>query len=86
MNLRDLRKEIDRLDEKLLKILAKRKQVVNNIFKHKIKLNLPLVDLKRERELLKSRRKPAQKLNLSPKFVRKLFRLIINSTKEEKNG
>ncbi len=72
----NLRKQIDSLDDKLLKILAERISVVKKIGKFKKKDSLPLLDKRRLNKMFKSILLKATLLNLSETFVRKLFNFI----------
>ncbi|MBU0457774.1 MAG: chorismate mutase [Nanoarchaeota archaeon] len=83
MDIKSLRKEIDKLDGELLEVLARRKKIVDKIFKLKNELNLPKRDLEREKEMFEVRTKLAKKLDLSPNFIEKLFELIINESIKE---
>ena len=76
-DLKKLRKKIDEIDKEIIKCLARRFKVARKIGELKFKKNLPLRDLKREKELLKKRKEWARKNYLSPSFIDKIFRLII---------
>ena len=71
-----LRKQIDKLDDSLLKILAKRIDVVNKIGQEKKILNLPALDKGRFREVLTSRINKGKKMGLNKKFVEKIYKTI----------
>lgn len=86
MSLEKLRKEIDQLDQDLLKILSKRKKAVKKISQIKQATNLPLKDLVREGEMSTQREQLAQEYNLNPRFVENLFKLIINQSIKEQKG
>jgi len=79
MSLEKLRDEIDQLDQELLKTLAKRKEIVQRISLVKQQTNLPIRDLKREKEMLKKRFAH----NLDSQFVENLFKLIIDQSVKE---
>jgi len=71
-----LRKEIDKLDDELLHIFAKRIEIVKKIGTLKNNNNLPLVDKKRKNELLELITKKAESLGLSKEFIKSLYSLI----------
>ena len=48
----NLRKKIDRLDLELIKVIDKRQKIANEIVKIKIKNEIPIEDLKREKEII----------------------------------
>ena len=77
MDLSELRKEIDRLDHDLLCILAKRMKLIPEVAKYKKENNLPRYQPEREKEIIKSRRELAIKLELNPDLVESLSREII---------
>lgn len=77
------RQQIDKVDNELLKTLAKRFKIIKKIYQFKKKSSLPLIDKKREKELLKKRDLMAQKLNLDRKLVRNIFLCILKTVKKE---
>lgn len=77
-DLREWRAEIDALDGELLTILAKRMKIVQKIGTLKKKNNIPLLDTKRWREVLKVTVSQAKALKLSKKFITDLYTLIHN--------
>ena len=52
MNINDLRKEIDKTDDELVKLLSHRMKIAAEIGKYKRENSLPVLDIERERELL----------------------------------
>ena len=75
----DLRKQIDRLDEKLLEMLSERMRVASLIGQYKKDHNMTILQTGRFDEILTQRAKQAQELDLSEKFVRE----ILSSVHEE---
>lgn len=75
--MKDFRKKIDKLDQELLKVLAKRRDTIREIAKLKQKQGIQLRDLNREKEVLKKWKETAADLSLSENFVEKLFKLVI---------
>jgi chorismate mutase len=74
--LKKLRKQIDRADREILRALAERSRIVQEIAKAKAELGLPVIHAARRAEVQKERTRQGQKLGLNPKFVDKIFRLI----------
>ncbi len=74
--LEDWRKQIDKLDDELLDILAKRLDIVREIGKAKKARGIKLLDEKRWNEVLQSKFAKAHSLNLSKRFIQKLYDLI----------
>ena len=82
LNLEKLRKQIDILDEELIKILAKRFEFTEKVGIYKKIHNFPSLDQKRENSMFKQREQLARKLNIDQQLIKKLFILIINKVKE----
>ena len=72
----ELRQEIDLLDEKLLKIIAKRMDIVREIGNLKKEKNLEALDKNRWQSVLKKIKEAAKNNNLSEEFVEKLYHEI----------
>ncbi|MCJ7740463.1 chorismate mutase [Candidatus Microgenomates bacterium] len=79
--LNNLRKIIDLLDEQLLDVLVKRFQLSHEVKKEKARLNIPIEDKKREKEIMGKLKKRCRQTNLSFDFVRRLLREIIEESK-----
>lgn len=77
------REGIDRIDRQLIKLLEERFELVEKIGIKKKELGLPVVDRKREKEIISKRQE--QSSSLSRGFVSKLFRMIFREAyrKEE---
>lgn len=75
-SLDDLRRTIDSLDDRLLDLLARRMEVSRRIGDYKRKNKLPVVQMDRYRDLLETRSSEAEKIGLSPDFIRQLLALI----------
>lgn len=71
-----LRKKIDRIDNKLIKLLMKRNEAVRVVGIYKKENNIPTLDKKRWNKVLKNRLESAKKLGLSEDFVEKVWNLI----------
>lgn len=79
--LQEFRKKIDKIDQKLLKILAERFKVTQKIGQYKKRYSLPLRDKERERQLLKNLDNLAKKLKLNQKLVREIFQAILKTVR-----
>jgi prephenate dehydrogenase len=71
------RKMIDKLDFKMMRLLEKRYKFVDKIGQYKKDNNLPIVDKKREDKIINEKIK---KTDLNPKFIQKLYKLIIEES------
>ena len=54
MDRSDYRKQIDRIDEQLVKLFAERMEVAGRLAEYKKENSLPVLDVRREREKLHS--------------------------------
>lgn len=75
-----VRKRITELDSDLLKLLAERRQLTNEVAETKIKHHIPVRDIKREEQLLVRLIKEGQKINLDPHYVTQIFHVIIEDS------
>ncbi|HII14886.1 MAG TPA: chorismate mutase [Nanoarchaeota archaeon] len=83
MELKQAREEIDKIDNEILQLAAKRLGIAKEIAEIKQKLNLPLGDRERESELLQARIEKMQELGFEDKeFVRQLFAILMKKSKE----
>ena len=79
----NLRKLINQLDEEILKLLSKRKNLVKEVGKLKESLDLPVFDKKREQEILSNITKRAKQLGLDIDSVFNIFGSIFQSSRNE---
>lgn len=75
--LNELRKKIDVLDSTLLKLLAERQSIVQEVIADKLTKVKSIRDHDREEKLLRKIREMAVEVNLDPYYAEKLFRDII---------
>jgi len=76
-SLQKMRSKIDKIDQELTKILAKRFAVAKKVGQYKAKHQLPSQDKTRERQMFLQRKDWAKQYGLSPILVENIFRLII---------
>jgi len=74
------RKQLDIIDEQILKLISKRLKLVLLIMKLKKKKNLLIIDSKREREVFNTRINFGKKQKLNSSYVKNLFKLIIKES------
>ena len=79
----DLRKAIDELDEEILNLISKRKDLVKEVGKIKENFDLPIFDKKREGEILKAISAKAKELGLDVTSVSNVFNLIFQGSRTE---
>ncbi|MBZ2279066.1 chorismate mutase, partial [Buchnera aphidicola] len=75
-----LRNNINNIDEKIIKLLAKRNACILKITQSKIKNNQKIRDKIREKELLKKVIKLGKENNLNSQYINELFQLIIKES------
>ena len=72
-NLKELRNQIDNIDEGLLELLAKRMRISREIGIYKKEHNMPILQTPRYGEILENRTKMGSSMDLSPDFVKKIL-------------
>lgn len=81
MGLKNLRQKIDSLDTELLKLLAQRQEVAAEIAAAKKSAGKKVYDPKREKQLLKEKKKLAESLGLPVAYVDKIFQVLFQSSR-----
>ena len=74
--LEKLRSEIDKIDQELIDIMARRMQVVEEIGKYKKANSITILQLKRWNQVIRERVKSGEQLGLSREFVLKLLEAV----------
>ena len=77
-DLKELRGEIDEIDEQIIRFLANRAKVCRAIGTEKKKKGVPIHDATREKEVYAKVRQQASKLGLNPDEVEAIYRQIVN--------
>ncbi|MES1191736.1 MAG: prephenate dehydrogenase/arogenate dehydrogenase family protein [Steroidobacter sp.] len=77
MNLEDLRRQLDGIDERLVQLIAERQATVRNISEIKRSTSVPLRDYGREREVLQRARANAEKAGVSGDVAEDMLRTLI---------
>ncbi|MCD6444171.1 prephenate dehydratase [Candidatus Bathyarchaeota archaeon] len=77
MDIKELRKQIDRIDSEVLRLLKERVEIAKEILKVKRELGMPLRDIGRERRILERIRDEADRLGLNKTIVETIFKEII---------
>ncbi len=78
-----LRKEIDKIDEKILELLSERVKLVRKIAKEKHKVGLPFSDGGREKQLKEMWKEKTMELGLLAKPISQILNKILNMSKKE---
>ena len=77
-NILKIRKELDKLDNKLLDIIKKRSKLVDLVIKNK-KFKKEIIDKKRILIILKNIKKKSNKKKIDPKITDKIWRSMIKA-------
>jgi monofunctional chorismate mutase len=81
-----IRKKIDKINLELLKLIAKRFEITDEIVYIKKQKGIKILDKKREKEQIKELKKDAEKINIDPKLIEKILKLIIKEVKADKKS
>jgi chorismate mutase len=82
MKLEDLRKEIDKIDEKIFLLLKERFKLVRKIGKIKKSKSMKIYQPKREREILMKIARKARKYRIDPKEIIKIYKAILKASRK----
>lgn len=82
MDLLQIRKELDKIDKELLKLLLVRRTFEKKVGEYKKKYNLPIRNRQREKEIIQEKIVLAKK-RLRDEYVQKFFQLIIDESSRE---
>ena len=82
MNLDDLRKKIDEIDNRIVELISERIRVAEDIGQDKKEKNRLIEDRERERRVLKHVRELARDNNISPGDIEGIYRQIIEVSKK----
>lgn len=72
-----LREEITAIDEAILQLLFKRRELAKKVIAIKIEQNLPLRDLEREKKIIEKLMLKSIDLKMNPNLIRSLYEQII---------
>ena len=85
-DLNDLREHLDTIDNSLIRLLAERFSITQQIGRYKSEHSLPAVDEAREKEQFTRIKRLAWECGLDPEFAVKMLRLIIDEVVENHNA
>ena len=80
-NLKIYRKQIDKINKEILKLLAKRLSIVKKVGDYKKKEKIGVIDKKREQEIFDKLKKQAEKYNLSKDYIDEVFTIILRNSR-----
>jgi chorismate mutase len=76
------RKKVDKINIKILKLLAKRLKITKKIGEYKKANNIKIFNSNREKEIYQTLEKQAEKYNLDKHYVKKVFKIIIKHSRK----
>lgn len=82
MKLEEIRKKLDKIDKSIVRLVAKRLSYMPYVAKYKKEHDLPIYDASREKKVIKSRKMLAQKLNINPNLIEKIFIAIMKESRD----
>ena len=83
--LKSFRKQIDRVDGEILFLIKRRFHLAKKVAKYKMDNNLDVEDINREDEVIKNVLNQAGMMDLREKFIRDLFKTIMEESKIEQD-
>jgi len=82
MELEEIRKEIDRIDNDILSLLSKRLELMPAVAEYKLQNNLEQKQPNREKKLLAGKIKLGNKHGLRKEYVKDIFKRVIEESHE----
>lgn len=80
--MQQIRDQIDGIDKKVIGLLSKRMKLAAELGRLKKKEGLPVLDKKREAEMLAEIEKSAKEQGLNPLFAKKLYGQILKESRK----
>ncbi|MCB5267843.1 MAG: chorismate synthase [Candidatus Cloacimonetes bacterium] len=74
------RESLDKIDEDLLLLLYRRRQIVQQVKEYKLKHQLPNHDPIREQQIISRAQELAKELDIDPNIVSQIIQLVLNSS------
>ncbi|MBT4539944.1 prephenate dehydrogenase/arogenate dehydrogenase family protein [Candidatus Woesearchaeota archaeon] len=82
MKIESLRKQIDDIDDTIIKLLKSRQDIVDAVANFKAETNFPILDVVREGEIVDRLKKKAIENNIEPSFVENIIKIIMTHSKK----
>jgi chorismate mutase len=77
MTLEKVREEISRIDDEMVRLLARRMELAGVVLEEKRKLHMPISDDRQNELVLKRAMERATELNVDPAGVKEIFTILI---------
>jgi chorismate mutase / prephenate dehydrogenase len=84
--LENLRARIDAIDLEVVDLLARRRDMVNQVMNLKQSHHLPVYHPAREEDLIYARRQQAKAVGLDPDFIEECYRVILRQSRVTQSG
>jgi len=81
-DIQKLRKDLDKITQQLVTLIARRKKLILKLAKIKKEIKMPIKDKKREEEIFKKLKVMAEKKGLDYFLVEKIMKLLINNARK----
>ena len=81
--LKNIRKEIDKTDDEIISLLSKRNDLIKEIAKIKKELNKPVLDEKREKEIIERLKTTAKEKGLDESLIDSIFKIIMKNSRNQ---
>ena len=78
IDLLEIRREIDSLNQQLIEVVAKRMALIPGVARYKIENNLERFDPKREKQILEACRAMATEQGVNPDLAENIMKLLID--------
>lgn len=76
-----LRRKIDKITEKIIKLIAERRKIVLEIGKIKKEKGIPILDQKREKELIVKVKNLSKKFKIPPTLIERIMKILIENSR-----
>ena len=86
MDLKEIRENLDRIDQSLVTILAERMSFIPKVAEYKKAKGVARFQPEREKQIIESKRKLAEEHGLNPDLVEDLFKRIIKDAHRIEKG
>lgn len=86
MSIKKLRNNIEKIDSAIIKKLAEREKLVKKIGQLKACEGKPIVDLTREKKLLRFYENLSETYHLSFPYIKRLFKIIIDQSRKSQKS
>jgi chorismate mutase len=79
-DLREIRRQIDQIDDKLLKLIDKRCRLSQDVGKIKQAGRIEIIDAEREADIMRKLEQMSEELDLNLNFIKRLWRLLLDQS------